>query len=121
MTEATDPFIPGTWVKVWARVPGVDDYPVEKTRCHPEDLMVEVRNHGEDFLIPVTPERVETTLEIPKFVGRCPHVYGNKSEWADSINWRCTLHRDHVDELHVANSGSLRWNDDQTAYYAEDC
>lgn len=117
MTE----FIEGTWVKVWAKVPGPKTYTVEALRSHPDDVLLEFHNHGEDFLAPVSPDRVEIALEIPKFVGRCYHVYGNKSEWSDSINWRCTLHRDHAEELHVANSGSLQWNDDQTAYYAEDC
>lgn len=96
-------FKEGAWVKVWARVV------LPKATVHPEDVVVELTSHNENYGVHVRKTHVEITKEIPEFTNEClslaPNAYSR-------YYWQCDLYEGHPD-LHTANEGHLNWTTEQ--------
>jgi hypothetical protein len=95
---------PGNWVRVWGRV--------ADGRHHPEDALVKMFSHSEEYHAHVRLDHIEVTEDVPAFVGQCTALHAASA--FPGMYWRCDLLLEHP-RLHTANGGSLTWGDDKTA------
>lgn len=101
---------PGTWVQVWGQVNK------NQSATHPEDVLVDLESHNEQYNAYVRLDRLRLADEgPPPFAERCTHMV---QPMADGPMWRCVKYTRHPDEH--SNGGDVRWASKKTVGYFEE-
>lgn len=96
----------GDWVLVWAQL-------LKQEQVHPEDYVIDLFSHNEQYQCDVRKDRVLFPEKQPDFAPRCTSVYSGGSKNADTVLWQCVRGAGHT-KKHRANSDTLEWEDNQT-------
>lgn len=121
-TPSTAPFAPvlppepGDWVQVWAQV--------VKESGHPDDIVLRLESHNEDYECYVRKDRVTFDGSVPDLVEQCTHLHEVEVLFPhlvpdrDNLLAQCTRHHDHSGK-HRDRSGR-EWGKSKTAGYFEE-
>jgi hypothetical protein len=113
MGEEKAVYRPGDWVQIAAQVAVAE-------RSHPEDVVVELFSHNEQYAAAVRRDRVVRTAP-PAFAMRCTRLYQTPKAVNDELI-RCRLHENHADEHSATASDGAPWTwpEEASVGYMED-
>lgn len=103
----------GEWVKVWAQV----KLTPRDVGVHPEDFLVEVFSHNEQYDCHVRADRVEKVTSVPDFVETCTALRQTPSITPPTYQ-RCARHHGHG-KAHRTEWGN-KFSDNEVVGYFED-
>jgi hypothetical protein len=110
----SDPEV-GDWVQVYAQRVATP-YSSE----HPEDWVVKMQSHSDDYLAHVRRDRVVKCDPPPDIAMRCNHLWEQPEEHGYRL-LRCTRHYDHGGEHEATFDGKIgHWTSRETAGYFEE-
>jgi len=107
-------FSPGDWVQVFGQVAAAE-------RVHPDDVVVELFSHSDQYVAVVRRDRVVHIAPPEGIATRCTALYVVPKQPNDAL-LRCHKHDGHAPrhEAVAANGAPWGWIDEQTAGHMED-
>lgn len=105
---------PGDWVQVFGQVAAVE-------RVHPDDVVVELFSHSDQYQAHVRRDRVALVAPPEGIATRCTALYAVPKRPNDAL-LRCRKHEGHSPrhEAIAADGAPWGWTDEQTAGHMED-